>query len=661
MKRIGIFICHCGGNISNVVDVEKVAQEVGKIPGVVFSTTYQYVCSAPGQDMIKEKVAEHNLDAYIVAACSPTLHEITFRDLAKEIDVNPFQVEIANIREQNSWVHQDPKQATRKAILIIKSVIEKVRLNEDLTPIEVAVTKKVLIIGAGIAGIQAALDIANAGHKVTLVEKRPSIGGHMAQISKTFPTLDCSQCIMTPRMVEVVNHKNIELLTYSEVEDVSGYVGSFKVKIKKNPRYVDPEKCTLCDKCVEVCPVEVDSEHDSGVKKRKAIYMPFPQAVPATYTLDAKTCLGLLPIACGECVKVCEPKAIDYDLEPEYIEDNFGAVIVATGYELYPVLNLEEYGAGKIPDVIDGIQFERLLYLDSATGCGIRRPSDGAVPKEVVFVHCAGSRDPEMHNAYCSRVCCMYVSKQAMLYKSAFPDGKPYIFYIDLRSSGKDYEEFIQRVREEYDATYLRGKVSKIFQEDGKVVVWGADTLTGKRIEIKADLVVLAMAMVPSPGIKDLAKKLKLNVDQYGFTQEAHPKLRPTESLSAGIFMAGCAQSPRDIPDTVSHASGAASKVMTMISHDVLEREPIIAKVDEDACSGCKVCISVCPYDARELDPEKNIVGVNAAKCEACGSCVVACPSGASQQLNLSDSQITNMVKALLSKEKDERKRKKDK
>jgi len=655
LKRIGVFICHCGGNISNVVDVEKVAEVVGKIPGIALSTTYQYVCAAPGQDLIKEEVSAHNLDAYIVAACSPTLHENTFRELAKEINVNPYQVEIANIREQDSWVHEDPEKATRKAILIIRSVIEKIKLNESLSPIEVPVTKKVLIIGAGIAGIQAALDIASAGYKVTLIERRASIGGHMAQISKTFPTLDCSQCIMTPRMVEVVNHKNIRLLTYSEVDEVSGYVGNFQVKIKKQPIYVDPEKCTLCDKCVEVCPVEVESEHEGGMRKRKAIYIPFPQAIPATYTLDEKACLGLLPLACGECVKVCEPNAIDYDLHPEFIEDKFGAIIVATGYEVYPILNLEEYGAGKIPDVVDGVQFERILYLDAATGCGVKRPSDGKVPEEVVFVQCAGSRDPELHNAYCSRICCMYTSKQAMLYKDAVPDGKPYIFYIDIRSGGKGYEEFIQRIREQHDVTYLRGKVSKIFQEGDKVVVWGADTLTGDKVEIKADLIVLATTMVPSPGVKELAKKLKLNVDEYGFTQEAHPKLRPVESLSAGVFMAGCAQGPRDIPDTVSHASGAASKVMGMISSDILEREPIIAKVDEDLCSGCKICISVCPYDAREFNAEKNIVEVNDAKCEACGSCVVACPSGATQQLNFSDSQIKEMLKAILSKKKDGR------
>jgi heterodisulfide reductase subunit A len=651
LKRIGVFVCHCGGNISNVVDVEKVAEELKGIPNVAFATTYQYVCSAPGQELIKEKVKEQNLDGYIVAACSHTLHETTFRELAKEVNINPYQVEIANIREQDSWVHDDSFKATDKAVRIIKSIIEKLKLNENLLPIEVPVTKKVLIIGAGIAGIQAALDIAQAGYKVTLVERNPSIGGHMAQISKTFPTLDCSQCIMTPRMVEVSNNKNIQMLTYSEIEDIAGYVGNFKVKIKKNPNYVDPEKCTLCDKCTEVCPVEVPSEHDRGMKKRKAIYIPFPQAVPATYTLDTKTCLGLLPLACSECSKVCEPKAINYDLEPTYIEDMFGAIIVATGYDLYPILNLEEYGAGNIPDVIDGMQFERMIYLNATTGCGLKRPSDGKVPKEVVFVQCAGSRDPELHNAYCSRICCMYTSKHAQLYKSALPEGKPFIFYIDIRSGGKGYEEFIQRVREQHDTTYMRGKVSKIFQEGEKVVVWGSDTLIGEKVEIKADLVVLATTMVPSAGIRELTQKLKLNIDEYGFTQEAHPKLRPVESLSAGIFMAGCAQSPRDIPDTVSHASAAASKVMGMIARDVLEREPAIASVDEDICSGCKMCISVCPYGAREYNAGKKIVEVNPAICEACGSCIVACPSGASQQLNYNDTQIRGMIKTILGKD----------
>lgn len=652
LRRVGVFICHCGGNISNTVDVEGLAAGIGEIPGVALATTYQYVCSAPGQDLIKEKVKEYNLDSYIIAACSHTLHENTFRGLAKEVGINPYQVEIANIREQNSWVHDDTEKATKKAVAIIRSIIEKITRNENLLPIEVPVTKKVLIVGAGIAGIQAALDIANAGYEVTLVEKRATIGGHMAQISKTFPTLDCSQCIMTPRMVEVAHHKNIDLMSYSEVEEISGYVGNFNVKIKRKPTFVDPEKCTLCDKCTEVCPVEVDSDHDRNIKKRKAIYIPFPQAIPATYTLDEETCLGLLPIACGECTKVCEPGAINYDHQPQFIDDTFGAIIVATGYELYPILNLEEYGAGQIPDVIDGLQFERLLYLDSSTGCGIKRPSDGKKPEEIVFIQCAGSRDPEMHNAYCSRICCMYTSKQAMLFKSAVPESKSYIFYIDIRSGGKGYEEFVQRAREENDVTYLRGKVSKIYQEGKKVVVYGVDTLTGEKVEIKADLVVLSTTMVPTPGIKELASKLKLNVDEYGFTQEAHPKLRPVESLSAGIFMAGCAQSPRDIPDTVSHASGAASKVMAMMSNDIMEREPIIATVNEDICSGCKMCISVCPYDAREYNKAKNIAEVNVAKCEACGSCIVACPSGASQQLNYTDSQLREMIKIILAEQK---------
>ena len=648
MKKIGVFVCHCGGNISNVVDVEGVAEKLAADPAVAFATTYPYVCSAPGQELIQEKVAEHGLDGYIVAACSHTLHESTFRGLAKEIGINPFQVEIANIREQDSWVHDDPVKATDKAVRIILSVVEKLALNEDLLPIEVPVTRKVLIVGGGIAGIQAALDLADAGVKVTLVEKQASIGGHMAQISKTFPTLDCSQCIMTPRMVEVAQHENIEMLTYSEVEEVSGFVGNFKVKIKKKPTYVDPEKCTLCDKCTEVCPVDVASEHNGGIRTRKAIYIPFAQAVPATYTLDDESCLGLVPLACGECAKVCEPNAIDYDMEPEFVEDTFGAIIVATGYDLYPILNLEEYGAGDVPDVVDGMQFERMLYLNESTGCGLRRPSDGKVPKNVVFVQCAGSRDPELHNPHCSRICCMYTSKHAMLYQSAVPDGKSYIFYIDIRSGGKGYEEFVQRAREENDVAYLRGKVSKIYRENGRVVVWGADTLTGKRVEMKADLVVLATSMVPHSSIRDLAKQLKLNTDEAGFTQEAHPKLRPVESLSAGIFMAGCCQSPRDIPDTVSHASAAASKVMAMLSRDVLEREPTIARVDEELCSGCRICISACPYGAREHNAAKNIAMVNSATCEACGACVAACPSGASQQLNFEDAQIHGMLEAIL-------------
>ncbi len=647
-KRTGVFVCHCGINIAGTVDVKDVAKGLSKYEGVVHSEDYVYMCSDPGQKLIENAIKEHKLDSVVVACCSPSLHEKTFRNVSQSAGLNPYQCEIANIREQCSWVHKDKEKATKKAKKIVKSIVEKALRNESLEPISVPVTKRALVIGGGITGIQSALDIADGGHEVILVERSPSIGGHMIQLSETFPTLDCSQCIMTPKMVEVANHPKIKLMTYSEVQEVSGYVGNFKVKILKKPTYIDPNVCTLCDECTKVCPVVVPNEFDEGLTGRKAIYIPFPQAIPAAYTLDIENCPGVLPIACGKCADVCEPNAIDFDMKPEIVEEEVGAIVVATGYDLYSKKNMAEYGRGKYPDVLDGLQFERLLSASGPTSGEIMRPSDHKVPKEVVFIQCCGSRDPELHKPYCSKICCMYTAKHAMLYKEHVPDGQAYVFYIDIRSGGKNYEEFVQRAVEEEGVMYLRGKVSKVFQSNGKVTVWGVDTLTGKNIEINADMVVLAMAMEPSWKTNELAKQLKISLDKDGFLAEAHPKLRPVESVTGGLFVAGAGQAPKDIPEAVAQASGAASKVQAMFSEDVIHQAPIVAAVDEELCSGCKLCIPICPYDARVFDEEKGIVSVNEVLCEGCGSCIAACPSGAAQQKNFTDDQIYSMVDTIL-------------
>jgi heterodisulfide reductase subunit A2 len=647
-KRTGVFVCHCGINIAGTVDVKKVAEELSNSEDVVHAEDYVYMCSDPGQKCIEEAIKEHNLESVVVACCSPNLHESTFRRVTESSGLNPYQCEIANIREQCSWVHKDKEKATDKAVKITRSLVEKVRRNESLQPISVPVTKRALVVGGGISGIQAALDIANAGHEVILVEKSPSIGGHMIQLSETFPTLDCSQCIMTPKMVEVSKHPKIKLMTYSEVKEISGYVGNFKVKILKKPTYVDPSLCTLCDDCTDICPVVVPNEFDEGMTGRKAIYIPFPQAIPATFTIDAENCPGFVPIACGKCQDVCEPKAINYDMQPEIIEEEIGAVVVATGYDLYGKDQIAEYGHGKYPNVVNGLEFERLLSASGPTQGQVLRPSDRTVPKEVVFIQCCGSRDPELHKSYCSKICCMYTAKHAMLYKHNVPDGQAYIFYIDIRSGGKNYEEFVQRAVEEDDIVYLRGKVSKVFEENGKMKVWGVDTLTGKDVEIEADMVVLAMAMQPSKGTEEIVKTLKMGTDKDGFLAEAHPKLRPVESVISGLFLAGAGQAPKDIPEAVAQASGAASKVQAMFASDELFHDPIVAVVDEDICSGCRLCIPVCPYEARVFDEQKGIVTVNDVLCEGCGSCIAACASGAAQQRNFTDDQIYSMVDSIL-------------
>jgi len=1108
MKRIGVFICHCGRNISTNVDIEQLVKEIGAHPGVEHCEDYKYLCSDPGQVMIKEKLKEKKLDAIVVASCSPLLHEVTFRRAIQEAGLNPYLLEMANIREQCSWIHDDGKEATRKASGIINATIEKVKYNDALEPAKIPVNTRALVLGGGIAGIQAALDIANSGYEVVLVERSPSVGGHMSQLSETFPTLDCSQCILTPRMVDVSHHEKIKLYTYSEVEEVAGSVGNFRVKIRRKASFVDNSKCNGCADCDPACPVLMVNEFDSGLSQRKAIYRPFPQAVPNVYTIDkrgvppcrtacpagvnvqgyvalssqgkfkealalerednpfasvcgrvcthpceseckraefgdavsiraikrfisdveeqlpahgepeernkkvavvgagpsglscayflakrgyktkvfealpvvggmlitgipefrlprkmlekdidyikswgveivtghkvedpekllksgfdavylssgahverrlnidgedlqgvyygidflrranlegkpaigsrvavvgggnsaidaARTALRLgakevtivyrrsltempadpdeieeankegieirflatpvsfigidgalkemkciqmrlgapdesgrrrpepipgsdfgigvdtvvvtigqspdlsyLPAGtgiemskwgsiivedttkqtsvpgifaggdavrgpdtviwaiadgkeaavsieryftgadmyenrarpeplrniilprtvkenlrqaarilspadragnfnevnlgltaeqtriealrcfacggcteCGECERACQQDAIVHSMEDELVDEEVGAVIVATGYELYPVEKIREYGAGRYEDVLDGLQFERLLSASGPTQGEIRRPSDNSVPKRIAFISCVGSRDPEHHLPYCSKICCMYNTKHALLYKERVPDGEAVVFSIDIRTAGKDYEEFFMRAKEGENVLYIRGKPSRVIKEGKDLVVWSTDTLTGRSLKVKCDMVVLSMAVVPSTEASELAKKLRIQTNIHGFFNEAHPKLRPVESLVPGFFLAGCAQTPKDIPESVAQASAAASKALEMFSKKELTAEPMVVVIDEEMCSGCKLCVVTCPYEAREIDEEKNVVKINEALCMGCGCCVAACPSGASQQKNLVEKQISRMVEVIL-------------
>jgi heterodisulfide reductase subunit A len=642
-KRIGVFVCHCGLNIAGTVDVEKVVEQIKGYPGVAHAEHYIYMCSDPGQELVRKAIREKALDGIVVSSCSPSLHERTFRNLVASEGVNPFYCEIANIREQCSWPHySDKSTATKKAVVMIKAVIEKLRRNISLVPMVVPLTKRVLVIGAGIAGMQAALDIADGGYEVVLVERSPAIGGHVTQLSGTFPTLERVPSLVAPVMAKVASHPRIRLYTYSEVDGVSGYVGNFQVKIRQKASFVDEKKCNYCGLCLTSCPVTAPSEFDLGLSRRGAIYTPFPQAVPPRPVIDREVCLYFNGDQCQACARICPTQAINFQQKDTFVEEEVGAVIVATGYELYPRDGIGEYASD--PDVLDGLQFERLLSPSGPTAGEIRRPSDGKVPKQVVFIQCVGSRDPEHGVPYCSRVCCMYTAKQAMLYKQAVPDGQAYIFYMDIRSDAKGYEEFVKKVVDEQRVLYLRGRVSKVFREGEKLKVWGADTLTGKSIEISADLVVLATAMVPSPAVRELARKLNIIVDAHGFISEAHIKLRPVETLTAGIYLAGTAQWPRDIPDTVSSASGAASKILSLFSWKELLHDPTIATVDSEVCAGCGQCVAVCAYKAIELDLKKRIAKVNEAVCEGCGACAVTCPSKAMRHKNWTPKQFFEMI-----------------
>ncbi len=657
MARIGVFICHCGENIARTLRVKELAERARWIPGVVHSEDYVYMCSEPGQKKVRDAIVEKKLTGVVVAACSPQLHEETFRKACAKVGLNPFLCEMANIREQCSWVHTDKDKATEKAYQHLRFIIEKIRKNRPLTPVTVPITARVLIIGGGIAGIQAALDIADSGIPVTIVEKEPSIGGNMARLSETFPTLDCAQCILTPKMVSVSHHPNIELLTYSEVEEVRGYVGNFEVTIKRKARYVDEDVCTGCGDCVPVCPVAVPNKFDRNLSWRKAIHIPFPQAVPPVYTLDDQNCLNgpnMFPLACERCFHACAPQAINYTDRPKRITKKFGAIIVATGYELIDPYYVRELGYGLSPDVLDGLEFERLLSASGPTGGEVVRPSDHRVPKTVVFIQCAGSRNPANGLPYCSRICCMATAKHALLYRHKVPDGTAYIFYMDIRAAGKGYEEFIKRVMEEERILYIRGAVARVYSLDGKLLVEGVDTLSGRKVEVLADLVVLATAVVGANN-KDLVQKLRLAVDEYGFAQEAHPKLRPVETLNAGVFLAGAAQGPKDIPDTVAQASAAASKALSLIGQKVLEREPTIASVNEVTCAGCFECERVCPYGAIERkeirDRSGNLVKVvsrvNSGICNGCGACVVACRNKSMDLAGFSEEQIFASLSAV--------------
>jgi len=567
MSRIGVFVCHCGINIAGTVDVERVAETVGRDRDVAFATDYRYMCSEPGQQLIKDAIAERHLDGVIVAACSPGMHERTFRQAVAAAGLNPYRCEIANIREQCSWVHQqEPEEATRKAVEIARTMVEKVHRDEELVPFSLPITRRALVIGGGIAGLEAALSIAAGGHPVVLVEREDSLGGKMARLSGTYLNFEAAPGLLRRRIDEVLDHPDIKVLLKAQVTGLEGYVGNFAVEVSETP-----------------------------------------------------------------------------DPEPETRRFEVGAIVVATGWDSYPLERLPEYGGGLVPDVVDALAFEEMLK----PGQELRRPSDGRAVQEVVFVQCAGSRDPERGVSYCSKVCCMVVAKQATMFKQRVPEGQAYVFYIDIRSAGKGYDEFVQRAMEEYDVLYLRGKVSKVFRRGERVVVWGADTLAGRPVEVEADLVVLATPMSPGREAVSLAQTLHIGADRYGFYNEAHPKLRPVESLTAGIYLAGAGQGPKDIPEAVAQAGGAAAKVLQLFSRPELVQEPTVAYVVEDLCAACGACVAACPYGAREIREVRRVAVVNVALCQTCGACVVACPNKASRVHNWEPAQVLAMEDVL--------------
>ena len=662
MQRIGVFVCWCGSNIAGTVDVQAVSEALKNEPGVVFSTNYQYMCSQAGQNMIKEAVAEHKLTGIVVCSCSPRMHEATFRKTAAAAGLNPYMVEIANIREQCSWVHKDIPTGTEKAIILGKAAVAKVNLNTPLVPGESPVTKRALVIGGGIAGIQTALDIADAGFPVDIVEAKPTIGGKMAQLDKTFPTLDCAACILTPKMVDVAQNENIRIFSFSEVTEVKGFVGNFDVTIKKKARYVKEDICTGCGACVEKCPQKkVPNEFNLGMDNRSAIYIPFAQAVPKVATIDPNACNMLKNGKCGLCARVCAAGAIDYTQKDEFVNEKYGAIVVATGFNPISMDKFDEFAYNQSKDVITSLEFERLTNAAGPTAGKLLRPSDHKHPHTIVFVQCVGSRCDscaEKGKEYCSKICCMYTAKHAMLTRDKYPDTDVYVFYIDVRTPGKNFDEFYRRAVEEYGVHYIKGMVGKVTPEGDKLKVQASDMLNNKQLHIDADLVVLAAAIEPDKSARPLATMLTASMDTNDFFTEAHPKLRPVESPTAGVFLSGTCQGPKDIPETVSQAGAAASKVIGLLAKDKLTGNPCVAHSNELMCNGCSSCERVCPYGAISYEDKefrmparttaiRRIAIVNPAVCQGCGACTVACPSGAMDLNGFASSQIMAEVDAI--------------
>ncbi len=649
--RIGVYICHCGVNIAATVNVKEVVEFAKELPCVAIASDYQYMCSDPGQELIKADIKEHGLNRVIVASCSPRMHEPTFRNTCEDAGLNAYCFEMANIREQCAWVHSG-EEATEKAKDLVASAVSKAALLEPLTRKKVGVIPRALVIGGGVSGIYAALEIADKGFETYLVEKEPSIGGHMAQLDKTFPTLDCSACILTPKMVEVERHKNVQLLAYSEVKEVKGYIGNYKVKIRKRPRYVDEDKCTGCGECANACLLrgKVPNEFDVGLASRSAIYVPFPQAVPLIYTVDADRCIYTTKGKCGKspaCVEACLADAIDFEQKEEEIEVEVGTIVVATGYELFDPVEKPEYGY-KYDEVLTGLEFERFSVASGPTGGKIL--INGKEPKEVVFISCVGSRSREKgEHEYCSRVCCMYIAKQAHLVREKIPDARVKIIYNDVRAYGKGFEEFYDRVKEE-GVEYIRKEledvveVIKSSEEGDKVVV--RTISEGEEVEMEADLVVMANAIVARKDADELAKILKITRSADGFFLEAHPKLRPLDTFTDGIFIAGCCQSPKDIPDSVAQAVGAAIKASIPLMMGEVEIEPLVASINEAVCVGCRTCEEICAFDALSL--EEGVMNVNEVICKGCGACGAACPSGAISMVHFKDEQIFAQIEAMV-------------
>ena len=652
-EKVGVYICHCGTNIAGMVDVQEVTRWASEQPGVAIAREYKFMCSSLGQDLVEKDIKKYGLSRVVVAACSPHMHEKTFRGACQRAGLNPFLFEMANIRELDSWTTTDHVAATHKAKSLIKGAVERVVHHQPLDPIEVDINPNVLVIGGGITGITSALELANAGYHVYLVERQPSIGGHMAQWDKTFPTLDCAACILTPRMVEVGQHPNITLLTYSEVEEVEGYLGSYTVTVRKKARYINEDLCTGCGICEEKCPKKVlDEEFNVGLGNRKAIYRSFPQAVPMYPVVDVETCTYFIKGKCKACQIFCPPQAIDFDQKDKLTKIEVGSVILATGYDPFDARRIPQYGYGQLANVFTSLQFERMVNASGPTSGRILLRDRVTEPKGVAIIHCVGSRD-ENYNEYCSRACCMYSLKFAHLVRERLPEAEVYNFYIDIRAAGKRYEEFYHRVMKE-GAHFIRGRVAEVnnvaqtAEEEGKLIVQVYDTLVGAQRRIPVDMVVLSVGMEARHDARKVATLFGMGCDFSGFFIERHPKLDPILTMTEGIFIAGACQGPMAIPESVAQGAAAAMRAASLIAQGTVLMEPIRAHINEEQCSGCRICNNLCPFNAIVYHDDRKASEVIAASCQGCGTCVAACPSAAISGAHFTRQQLMSQIEGIL-------------
>ena len=653
--RIGVYVCHCGINIAHTVDVDAAIEFAKSLPFVTVAREYKFMCSDPGQELIQKDIREGLVDRVVVASCSPLMHEPTFRRAVSAAEANPFLFQMANIREHVSWVTLDKDAGTEKSKALIAAAVRRVALHGPLERTRVPVNPDVVVVGGGIAGIHASLTLADAGKKVYLIEREPTIGGHMAKFDKTFPTLDCSACILTPKMSAVRAHPNITLRTYSEVVGVEGYVGNFKVKVRRKPRYVVEEQCVGCLDCIDACIFKkgkVKDEFNVGLSMRKPIYVPFPQATPLVAVIDPESCIEFRTGKCPKtCVESCERDAIDFNQKERIEEVDAGAIILATGFKTFDPSRISRYGYGKYPNVYSSLEIERMVNAAGPTGGEIKLHGGGK-PKAVGIVHCVGSRDTHT-NRYCSRVCCMYSLKLAHLVRER-TGAEVYNFYIDMRTPGKGYEEFYERLLQE-NVHFIRGRVAEITdwamepEEEGKLVIRAEDTLVGQVRRIPVDMVVLSVGLEPHPDADDVRRLFNISCSSEGWFLERHPKLAPVSTFTDGIFLAGACQGPKDIPDSVAQAGAASAEALALIDRGYVELEPNTAYLQEDLCSGCKTCVGICPYNAISFDDEESVAVLNGALCKGCGTCVAACPSGALQQNLFTDDQIFEEIKGVLS------------